>query len=506
MNEPAPSPISAADAKRAARNISALVVASILSKGLLFGWQILLGKWLGVAEYGIFNTVMGLVAIGATLMTFGTGMIAIREIARQPGRIREYAAAMLFLQTAFALLTYPALVASAYFAGYSPVTVAFTAIASVSLFVDLAGNIAHDLFLAQERMLITSVVEIVHIVLRVLLAGAALLTGWGLLGVYLATIFSSVIRAVTLWGLHLRDGLTPRFPLPSDVLLPLLWNAAPIAIMSFMTLVYQHIDKLMTSSVLGETNTGYLGPAYLINFGVIELLSTTVLVAMYPLMARYFQQSGEAFGFIVEKLARYMLVVALPITLTVCIFAAAIILFIYDPEYSPTISILQIFIWYTLITMVGNVFSKALIIQNRQRLMMIIRAGSLALNIALNAILLLLYRDPRGPAIASVVAEILLVGWMALAFRAEGFSWLRLLHSAGRLALVGAVSALAMLALGALHPLAGISGGLLLYAAGVLVGGVFAADDWDLLYRLIAALPGGTLLRRYWKRDIPLNW
>lgn len=496
-----PPSIAGEDAKRAARNISALVAASILSKGLLFGWQVLLGRWLGVGEYGIFNTVMGLVAIGSTITAFGISMIAIREIARHPQRIREYAAALLFLQTFFALLTYPALVATAYLAGYSPYTVAYTALAGLSLFLDLFGNIAHDLFLAQERMLLTSGVEIGHIIVRVLLAGGALISGWGLPGIYLATIVSSVLRACVLWGFHIRAGLTPRFPIPRDFLLPLLLNAAPIAAMSFMSLLYQHIDKLMTSSFLGETNTGYLGPAYLINFGVIELLSTTVLVAMYPLMSRYFQQGGDAFGLIVEKLARYMMVVALPIALTVCIFAPAIILFIYDPQYSPTISILQIFIWYTLITMIGNVFSKALIIQNRQRLIMLIRAGSLALNIALNIILLVLYRDPRGPAVASVIAEILMVGWMVAAFRAGGFVRVRLLESAGRLLLIGAFAALVMLALGALHPLAGMAGGLAAYAVGVLFGRIFSADDYDLLYRLLSALPGGMLIRRIWKHD-----
>ena len=66
--------------------------------------------------------------------------------------------------------------------------------------------------------------------------------------------------------------------------------------------------------------------------------------------------------------------------------------------------------------------------------------------------------------------------------------------------------ALAMLLLGALHPLLGIVGGPLLYAVGVLVGQVLAGDDWDLLYRLVAAMPGGALIRRYWRRDVTVNW
>ncbi len=40
----------------------------------------------------------------------------------------------------------------------------------------------------------------------------------------------------------------------------------------------------------------------------------------------------------------------------------------------------------------------------------------------------------------------------------------------------------------------------------VLVGRVLAGDDWDLLYRLAAAVPGGSLILRYWHRAVKLNW
>ena len=36
----------------------------------------------------------------------------------------------------------------------------------------------------------------------------------------------------------------------------------------------------------------------------------------------------------------------------------------------------------------------------------------------------------------------------------------------------------------------------------VLVSGAIARDDWDLLYRLVLAIPGGTIISRYWKREL----
>jgi O-antigen/teichoic acid export membrane protein len=502
--------LSAVDAKRAARNVGALVVASILSKGILFGWQIILGTWLPTVDYGIYNTVFALFALGAPLASLSMGMIAIREIARKPDTIGQYASSMLFTQTVLSLFAYVLMVGASYIAynSVNPAIVAFTAIAGISLIVDIFGNIANDLFIAQERMVITSTMEILQIILRVGLATYALWAGWGLFGIYIATIAAGLIRSLSLWLIHILRGLRLQFPLQWRMItLPLLLNASPLAFAAMLSLGYDHADKLMITGFLGEIDTAILSPAFLIHFGVIELLSTTLLVAMYPLMSRmYGDGKSETFGFIVEKLARFMLMVALPIVLVLAVFADDVILFIYPDHFIPTIGILRIYVWYTLLTMVGNVFSKALIIQNRQTVTLWVRGASLTLNIILVAYLLWRFRDPRGAAVASVGAEMLTLAMMTGAFRARGFHWSRVIPAFLRVLLIGALMAVVMLLAGQLHPLVGMLAGGLFYLAGMLFGGVLSAEDWDLLYRLTAAMPGGTFIRRYWKRETTINW
>ena len=40
---------------------------------------------------------------------------------------------------------------------------------------------------------------------------------------------------------------------------------------------------------------------------------------------------------------------------------------------------------------------------------------------------------------------------------------------------------------------------------GLLLARVLSAEDWDLLYRLAASIPGGGFLTRYWRRDVELT-
>jgi O-antigen/teichoic acid export membrane protein len=492
------------EAARAARNAGILVVASVISKGLLFGWQLALASLLGLAAYGVYGTVGALLIIGAAITSFGMSLIAIRDVARAPHTTGAVWSAMLVAQAVAGLVAYLLINAGGALAGYSPQIQAYIALAGLSLFFDLFGNISYDLLIAREKMAATSTVEVAHILLRIALAGAAVLAGWGLAGLYLATFASSIARSLVLTALNLRDGLRPRWPVDRTILMPLLVNSAPLMLSSLLTLAYNHADKLLTTAVIGETGTGLLTPAFTISFGVIELLSTTVLVAVYPMMSRYYDEGrNPMFGFISQELALYMLIVSLPVALGLSILADDVIRLLFRPEYAPTAGILAILIWYTLLTMVGNVFAKAMLIQNRQRLLLLLRALSLVVNVALTLTLLVTWRDPRGAALATVFAEALLLGALVLRFRASGYDRPALLRAVVRVAAAGFAAGLVMLVLRTLNPWLAGGLGLLAYAAAIALLRALTPSDLDLIYRLLGVMPGGSLITRWWRRELP---
>lgn len=488
------------ETRRVARNFSALVLASIFSKGLLFLWQIVLGNLFAPYEYGVYNTVTSLMAVSTSLISFGMGMIMIREVARRPTQLGQYWSAMLFMQTILSVVAYVLVLLTAISSGYESLIIAYAAIGGLSLMVDMVGNVSYDLLLAQEKMTITALVEVVHIVLRIALAGWALASGWGLLGVYGATIISGLVRSFVLSGANWRLGNRLLFPVDRVLAWGLLRDGLPLALAGFLSLAYQHADKLMTTAIIGAQYTGYLGPAYIINFGMIEVISTTILIAIFPMLARSYLDSQVVFSGWVARLARFMLMVALPFTLVFSIFARPIVLTIYNPLYEPTAQLLQILIWSTLLMMVGNVFSRALLVQNRQRTSLLIRAFCLGVNIALNTFFLHTFRDPRGTALATVIAEGLSLTLSARVFRSQGFAWRVVLPSMGRILAVGVVSAGVMLLAGQLHWVIGMLGGLLVYALGLIFGRVLAPDDWAFLYRFLGALPLGDRLQQVWQR------
>lgn len=483
--------VQSADVRRVARNFSALVIGGVLSKGVLFAWQILLGNAILPQEYGVYNTVFALMAISAMITSGGFGLIVVREGARAPHRLPSYWATSLFLQTCLFLPAYVGMLAFAVASGYSETILAYGALAGLSMLLDVFGNVGYDVLIAREQMHVTSALEIAAILLRVGLAGVALALGWGLLGVYGATLLAGVARSGALTWANVRDGLRPRFPLERALAWGLVLNSLPLMLAGFLSLAYQHADKLMTTAILGERNTGYLAPAFLINFGMIEIISTTLLVAVYPMLARYYHDDDlhATFGVLTQTLARFMLMVSLPLVLVLSLFAADIIALLYNDNYAPTAGVLAVLVWYTLLTMVGNVFSKSLLIQNRQRLTLGIRALSLLMNVTLNAFFLFQTRDVRGAAVASVLAEAFATVAMLWAFRAEGFDKRAFGLAVGRVLLAGALGAGVMLSAGRVHFIIGALAGGLAYLAALLALRAVSAQDKALLRQWGASLP-----------------
>jgi PST family polysaccharide transporter len=494
--------LTAADARRAARNASAIAAASILSRGIQFGWQLVFVLLVTQEAFGVYGAVSSFVQIGTAIAGFGLGLIVIREVARRPDHAGRYLTATLFLQTLFALLAYVGLNAAAALGGYSEAVRAFLALAALNLLIDTAGNMAFDQLMARERMVETSIISVVHVLAMVVMAFIGLQLGYSLFGVYAGVSLAGLLRAGLLWWRLRRAAVRPIWPLDRAIAQSLLVNAAPIALSAVLYLAYQQMDKLLTNRFVGDRETAYLSLAFVIIFGLVEVLNTTILTALYPLMSRAaVDRSSERFGFMVDKLGVFTFALLLPIALVLTFFGEALIVPIFQERYRTTAHILSIFIWYALLSMTNNALVQGLMTQNRQRRVLLNRVCGLVVNLV-SLLLLLPAFGVMGAPLAAVIAESVVAALTLLTFRAHGWDTRAFLAQLGRLALWGGVVALVMWTAGQVNPYLGMTAGAVVYTAGLMFLPILRPHDWDFLYRLVTALPMGGLVQRVWKRRV----
>ncbi len=497
-------------ARRAARNAAALAVASIVAKGALFLWQLVLNRLLTQADYGIYGTIGGMMVIAATLPEFGMGLIVLRDVAQRRELAGKTLSATLAMQPLLAAVAYGGLILAGALLGYDQAIRGLLPLAGLSLFIDTLGNMVHNQLLAREQMVIPSIISVAHIGALIALAGLALLGGLGLWGLYWATIAAGGLRALAYWITLVRAGVRLAWPLDRAVMGGLLINGAPLMVNSFLGTAHMHVDKIITTATIGEANTALLLAAFVVVAGVVELLSTTVLVAVFPMMSRQ-HGSGqrEAFDFLVEKIAFLTLVVTVPIGVVTSALASPLVAVLFSPQYTRTTDVLAVLIWYGVVTMMANVFAQVLMIQNRQLRLLGIRAGGLVFNVLL-ALFLLPRLGAPGAAISSVVAEVAVTAILLRHWDTTGEHRRRLGPRVLRLAAAGAIMALAMVGIQAAGAEAATPGSPFLPLVALVVGGavylaavgllsVIAPDDRGFIRQVLVSLPGGSLVARVWR-------
>jgi O-antigen/teichoic acid export membrane protein len=159
---------------------------------------------------------------------------------------------------------------------------------------------------------------------------------------------------------------------------------------------------------------------------------------------------------------------------------------VFGPGFAPTAGVLGVLLWATAVAMTGNVFAQALIVQGRQRQLLLVRAVGLVAGLGLTVALLPRLGVVGAPA-ASLVAEVVV---LALLVRALPPAPARRPEIARRAAGLATASLGLVAALRLLRdvPAAAAGAGVAAYAALVLATGALTARDRDLLRQAARAL------------------
>lgn len=392
---------------RATINAVAIAMSTFLGRGIQFAWILVLSRLLGATDFGIYGTIGGMIAMAAVLPEFGTGLIVMREVAQNPSNARKYLSATLILQMPLAILSLGLLVGASFLAPYDWGTRLLTCLAGISLITDALGNVYYSQLVAAERMTSTSIIMIVHISLTIAFVFAGVISGGGLPALYIGTILAGIFRAVLHWIAAQRIRIHTVWPVQFVIVRHLLKEGWPLAVGAFLKLAYQNLDKVIVLATIGEKEAGYLTAAFVVVFGVTELLNTTVLIALFPVMSRIVREQPAQLQNLVDDLCLITLVLALPIVILISQLSPRLAALLF-PGFTGTASVLEVLIWHTLVAMVANLYAQQLIIQAKQRSVLLIRTIALILNIVLNLLLLPRFGVP-GTAIAAFVAETLTV-------------------------------------------------------------------------------------------------
>ncbi len=497
-----------------ARNSLAPIILNLFNRGIDFGFAFIMLRILGPEGSGIY-TYAGFIFGWFDIFTnFGLNVFLTREVARDPGKAWRYfyntSVLRLLLMVVGVVLLLGFLSVRQGLAGSTPLTQE-ALIAIGLLYIGLLPNSLSTgmsaLFYAFQQAEYPAAISTVATICKVIFGLAALVLGYGVIGLAAASIVTNTITLVVMvWvgrGL-LRAAEPPPQPSPASrggdqrdykpdrkLIRGMVNEGWPLMLNHFLATIFFQIDVVIIQYFHGDTVVGEYGVAYKwIN--ALNVIPAFFTMALLPVMSRQAHEDKAALKRNYGLAIKLLVSTALPVAVVFTALAFVLTGILGGSQFLPDGAIAtQLMIWSIPIGWINSLTQYVLIALDLQR--RITRAFFIAVgfNIISNLIFIPIY-SYRAAAVTTILSELaLLIPFALLLQGAVGrIDWVRLLWKP--VVAVGAMVAVVLL-------MANISQILAVIAGVVVYVGVLLALkplDADEMERLAPILPFKKLTQR----------
>jgi O-antigen/teichoic acid export membrane protein len=368
-------------------------IVAKFSDVLLF---IIVARYLGPDDAGIFRLGKTYLALALAFSALGLDELLVREIAPRYHDSNRYLINFLVLRLLLALISYGMLAAAVLSLPITPTAQASAVILiySLALFTESAFFVLETIFTAYERLLAPTIAAAISGSIKLIGGVIVLSITQDIVATTWVIPIGSVVSLLVLIPAIIR--LYRRYPQQQAARVDWRFSLAQLKQMpGFMMIgIFYNLnaqqDMILISIFLTETQLGYYGAAQAILMGAL-MLSAAVRTAVYPIMSRYHNRNPEKLPHLYYKLYQYLIIGILPVTLLISLLAGSIITLIFTDRYAPAGVALQIMIWELLFTFLHIPNARLMLVNNRQKQLGWITGCSMVLNLTLNVWLLPLY-------------------------------------------------------------------------------------------------------------------
>jgi O-antigen/teichoic acid export membrane protein len=363
----------------------------------------LLTRYLGVARFGQYTTVISVVTVTSALTDLGMSGLATREYAVLSGADRDHFMRNLIgLRIAISLVAVVSSTGFAIAAGYDTALVLGTALASLGIALgSLQGTFAAPLT-ATLRLGQTSALELLRQAVLVALTAILIVLGAGLLPL-LAALVPAALVVLAATALLARRHIPIRPSLKPSGWVSLIRTTVAFSLATGVGTMYVFTTQILTSlATTGEQN-GLFAAAFRV-FVVVASIAGLVVVAAFPVLARAARDDHERLAYAVQRLFEVVVILGVAAAVGVITGAKPIIAVIAGPHYAAAAGVLRIDGAALVASFLLATFGLALISLHRHRALILTNLLALSITATLTLALASTF-GARGGAVATVCGE-----------------------------------------------------------------------------------------------------
>jgi O-antigen/teichoic acid export membrane protein len=421
----------------------------------------LVARILGVASYGLLAFGYSLSLLCLVIPGFGFSSLAIRELARRPGRASNFFS---HISVIMWVLTLPmAAVCTITASGDGDGLDRLTVILVVFFFMATQQHILFicSLFRATQDVRREVFVRLLLALLWLVTGLLVLLAGFGLEPLVVSRLLAAILCLVLAFLWARKDlGISIR-PFRWRYAKTLVRMSAPLALGSIFFMVFNSLNLVILGLMKGDTATGYYSASEKI-VALLFIIPFSLSWAALPALSVEWQQRRSQFLSTYRRLIRYMVILSVPLTVGSLLVGEELLILLFGDKFSPSVPVLKILAFSLFPFFLSQVSNTVLISMNRQGM----AVGALvtaSIVTVISSLLLIPGYGVIGAGISRIVAVCSLFTFELAALQKGTFST-ETLHTIARSLLGGLIMGLGI------HMLKGLGVGLgILIPAGVAI-------------------------------------
>jgi O-antigen/teichoic acid export membrane protein len=355
---------------RVAKNAIVLILTDVMSKVFAMVLTITVARFLGVADFGLFNYSCATAFVCLVIADFGFDRLTIREISRRPWRASRFLSNISIIKfvlyipgaAACALIV---LLTSRDYTRLLIVIVVFFAVATQQHIQFLLS-----FFRARQEMEREGLMRFILSVLLFLGGLIVLYNGLGIKGL----VFSNMAISLLSLGLSVMilkrtigltfKNLSLRY---SKILIKL---SAPLSVFVILSVIFNSINVIILNLLTDDRITGFYSASFKL-ISLFSVLSAGLSAATLPELSKTMNEFPLRFNQTMQTSIRYLTVLSVPISVGTFLLGDHAIKVIYGSNYFESGKLIKYLSFLIIPSFLNDIVTAALTSMKREKVMVI---------------------------------------------------------------------------------------------------------------------------------------
>lgn len=382
-------------------NAKWIVICKIMQSVLQLIVGMLTARFLGPSNYGLIKYAASVVAFALPFMRLGLDATLVHELVENPRKEGEIIGTSLLMNLASGIVCIGGVTLFSLFANAGEKeTVLVCVLYSISL-VFAALEMIQYWFQYMLRSKQSSLVMLGAYCVVTAYKIYLLVTSKSVYWFALSNSLEYGVIAVSLIAIYLKSG--GRMSVSFSRGKKMLGKSKHYILASLMLVVLQNTDHIMLTSISGTKENGFYSAAITCTT-VAQFVYLAIVDSFRPIILENKKENSPEYELNVSRLYGVTLYLAIAQSIVFTVFAKLIIGMLYGEEYTPSVPVLQILIWYFSFSVMGTVRNVWILAEQKQKYLWIINLSGALFNIVLNAFLIPVW-GACGAAFASLMTQ-----------------------------------------------------------------------------------------------------